>query len=111
MPDDKRPPLRFWIGLHVDGSGRQCLVDFHGDSMAGVKAAWNEKNEKRLTTMETVIEPELSHDSAAYLELLKRLEGRLGDPRLPELEKLLREIAMEAYEAGMRTAGLHPKRP
>lgn len=111
MSDEKRPPLRFWIGLHVDGSGRQCIVDFHGDTMAGVKAAWNEKNEKRLTTMETVIQPELSHGSEAYLGLLKKMEGQLGDPRLPSLEKLLREIAMSAYEAGMQNAGLRPKRP
>ena len=111
MPEEKRAPLRFWIGLHKDGSGRQCIVDFHGDSMDGVKAAWNEKNEKRLTTMETVIQPELTRGSAAYVELLKRMESYLGDSRLPALECLLREIAMAAYEAGMQNAGLHPKRP
>lgn len=106
MPDDKRPPLRFWIGLHRDGSGRQCIVDFHGDTMDGVKAAWNEKNEGRLTTLETVIIPELSHGSEAYMALLKKMESQLGDPRLPSLEKLLREVAMAAYEAGLRSK--HP---
>ncbi|HTK60584.1 MAG TPA: hypothetical protein VL283_05285 [Candidatus Baltobacteraceae bacterium] len=111
MSNDKRPPLRFWIGLHRDGSGRQCIVDFHGDTMDGVKAAWNEKNEKRLTTMETVIEPELSRGSVEYLGLLKKMEGMLGDPRLPTLEKLLHEVAMAAYEQGMQSAGLRPKRP
>jgi hypothetical protein len=111
MSNEKRPPLRFWIGLHVDGSGRQCLVDFHGDTMQGVKNAWSEKNKDRLTTMETVIQPELSHGSEAYLDLLKKMEGMLGDPRLPALEKLLHEVAMAAYEQGMQNAGLRPKRP
>lgn len=108
---DARPPLRFWIGLHKDGSGRQCIVDFHGDTMDGVKAAWNEKNPDRLTTMETVIRPELTRGSASYLELLRRMEGLLGDPRTPALELFLREVAMAAYEAGMQNAGLRPKRP
>lgn len=110
MPDEKRPPLRFWIGLHVDGSGRQCIVDFHGDTMDGVKTAWNEKNEKRLTTMETVIAPELSRGSELYLELLKRTESLLGDPRLPTLEKLLHEVAMAAYEAGLQRGGMHGRK-
>ena len=111
MPQDKRPPLRFWIGLHRDGSGRQCIVDFNGDTMDGVKQAWSEKNEGRLTTMETVIQPELSHDSRRYLDLLQRLESFLGDRQPAALEELLREVAMEAYKQGLQVAGLHPKRP
>ena len=111
MSKEESPPLRFWIGLHRDGTGRQCLVDFNGGPMEGVKAAWNERNEDRLTTMETVIQPELSQAAGAYLETLVVLERRLGDPRLPELERFLREVAMAAYEAGMQNARLHPKRP
>jgi len=111
MSNEKRWPLRFWVGVHVDGSGRQCLVDFHGDAMQGVENAWSEKNQNRLTTKETVIIPELSGPSQRYLDLLKKLEGQLGDPRLPSLETFLREVAMAAYEQGMQIAGLHPKRP
>lgn len=111
MSNEKRWPLRFWVGVHVDGSGRQCLVDFHGDAMQGVENAWSEKNPDRLTTKETVIIPELSHESERYLDLLKKLEGQLGDPRLPSLEKFLREVAMAAFEQGMQIAGLRPKRP
>lgn len=111
MSNDKRPPLRFWIGLHEDGSGRQCLVDFHGDTMEGVKAAWNMRSTEALTTMETVIQPELTRGSAAYLELLRRMESYLGDSRTPALETFLREVAMAAYEAGMQNGGRTPKRP
>lgn len=111
MSDEKRPPLRFWIGLHMDGTGRQCIVDFHGDTMQGVKNAWNEKNADRLTTMETVILPELTRGSAAYLDLLRRMESCLGHSSTPALEMFLREVAMAAYEAGMQNAGLRPKRP
>lgn len=111
MPQDTRPALRFWIGLHKDGTGRQCIVDFHGDTMDGVKAAWNEKNENRLTTMETVIQPELTRGSAAYLELLRRMESCLGDSRTPALEMFLREVATAAYEAGLQNGGRTPKRP
>ena len=111
MSNEEKAPLRFWIGVHRDGTGRQCLVDFYGGPMEGVKAAWNEKNGDRLTTLETVIQPEFSQTGQDYLELLTMMERRLGDPRLPRLEKFLREIVMEAYEAGMRNAGLHPKRP
>lgn len=111
MPEDKRPPLRFWIGLHVDGSGRQCLVDFHGGPMHGVKSCWDPNNPTRLTTMEAVVQPELSLSSSTYLDLLKTMEARLGDSRLPSLEKLLSEVAMAAYEFGLKNGGQNPKRP
>lgn len=42
MPEqEKRPSLRFWIGRHRDGTGRQRIVDFRGGPMDGVKAAWD----------------------------------------------------------------------
>jgi hypothetical protein len=105
-----RAPLRFWIGVHKDGSGRQCIVDFDGGPMEGVKAAWNERNPDRVTTMEAVVRPELDPATGNYLELLKRAEGVLGDPRLPALEKFLRAVALAAFEAGMRNAGLRGRR-
>lgn len=111
MSKEENAPLRFWIGLHKDGSRRQCLVDFDGGPMEGVKAAWNKQNEDSIMTMETVIAPDLSSEAREYLETLTVLERRLGDSRLPNLEKLLREVAMSAYEAGMQNAGLRPKRP
>ena len=111
MPEDKTPPLRFWIGLHKDGTGRQCIVDFNGGPMEGVKQAWNDKNGDAVTVMETVVQPKLSRTAERYLELLKSNERFLGDPRLPLLEALLTEIGMECYVAGMQNAGLHPKRP
>lgn len=111
MSDVKIAPLRFWIGLHMDGTGRQCLVDFDGDTMEGVKRSWSEENPNRLTTMETVIQPELDREEAATLELYRRMERHLGDSRTPSLEKLLHRIAMAAYEAGMQSAALRPKRP
>ncbi len=111
MSKEEDAPLRFWIGLHKDGTGRQCIVDFDGGPMEGVKAAWNAQNEKAVTTMETVIRPELSQGGRDYLQMLTMLERRIGDPRLPALEKFLREVAMAAYEAGMQNAALRPKRP
>ena len=107
MPEkQEHPPLRFWIGLHRDGSGRQCIVDFHGGPMEGVKQSWSEKNEGRLTTMETVIQPEFDRGEVATLELYKRMENLLGDPRLPALEALLRKVAMTAYESGLQQGAL-----
>lgn len=111
MSNEEKAPLRFWIGLHKDDSGRQCIVDFDGGPMEGVKAAWNKESARAVTTMETVIVPELSQGGRDYLQTLVMLERRLGDSRLPELEKFLREIAMAAYLAGMQNAGLRPKRP
>jgi hypothetical protein len=108
MTDDKRPPLRLWIGRHRDGSGRQCIVDTHGHEMAGVKAAWDKENPKGLTSIETVIEPVLSRGTLEYLALLISLETRLGDPRLPELERLLREVAMAAYASGIEVGIKRP---
>ncbi|GEM_PF-2966163 len=111
MSKEEHAPLRFWIGLHKDGSGRQCIVDFDGGPMEGVKAAWNAKNAQAVTTMETVIQPELSRSGRNYLELLVMMERRLGDPRLTCLAEFLREVVMTAYEAGMQDGGRTPKRP
>ena len=108
---EKKIPLRFWIGRHKDGDGRQCIVDTDGGPMEGVKSAWNEKNPQAVTTMETVIQPALSPDSEQLLNFLLSLEGCLGDPTNPMLHKLLKEVAMAAYEAGQQNAALRPKRP
>ena len=95
-------PLRFWIGRHKNGDGRQCIVDTDGGAMEGVKSAWNEKNPKAITVMETMIQPELSPGSRQLLGLMIDFEKRLGDPSTPWVHKLLEEIAMAAYESGLQ---------
>lgn len=97
-----RIPLRFWIGRHVDGSGLQCIVDTDGGPMEGVKQAWSGDKPDRLTTLESVVQPELAPVSERLLKLMLRFEKCLGDPTTPVTHGLLQAIAMTSYGVGLR---------